>query len=51
VVREGFYRGDHVELIVEPGPLHVQVSPRVRAPPGTRVFLALPPDRLEVLDD
>jgi spermidine/putrescine transport system ATP-binding protein len=51
VVREGFYRGDHVELIVEPGPLRVQVSPRLRAAPGTSVWLYLPVDRLEVLDD
>ncbi|WP_437278831.1 ABC transporter ATP-binding protein [Sorangium sp. So ce375] len=51
VVRESFYRGDHVELIVEPGPLRVQLSPRARLKPGSSVWLALPAERLEVLLD
>jgi spermidine/putrescine transport system ATP-binding protein len=51
MVRESFYRGDHVELIFEPGPLRVQVSPRARLEPGTPVWLALPSERLEVLLD
>jgi spermidine/putrescine transport system ATP-binding protein len=51
VVRETFYRGDHVELIVDPGPLRVQVSPRIRAATGTPLWLSLPISRLEVLDD
>jgi spermidine/putrescine transport system ATP-binding protein len=51
VVRESFYRGDHVELIIEPGPLRVQVNPRSRLEPGTSVWLALPAERLEVLLD
>lgn len=50
-VRESFYRGDHVELIIEPGPLRVQVSPRSRLEPGSPVWLALPAKRLEVLLD
>ncbi|WP_437655365.1 ABC transporter ATP-binding protein [Sorangium sp. So ce1182] len=51
VVRESFYRGDHVELIIEPGPLRVQLSPRSRLKPGSSVWLALPAERLEVLSD
>nr|WP_245678318.1 ABC transporter ATP-binding protein [Chondromyces crocatus] len=51
VVRESIYRGDHVELIMEPGPLRVQVSPRLRAEPGSTLWLSLPEERLEVLDD
>ena len=51
VVRESFYRGDHVELIVDPGPLRVQVNPRLLAAPGTELWLGLPVSRLEVLDD
>jgi spermidine/putrescine transport system ATP-binding protein len=51
VVRETFYRGDHVELIMDPGPLRVQLSPRLQASPGTRLWLTLPASRLEVLDD
>ncbi len=51
VVRETFYRGDHVEIIIEPGPLRVQLSPRSRLKPGASVWLALPADRLEVLLD
>lgn len=51
VIRDSIYRGDHVELLVEPGPLRVQVSPRLRATPGASLWLQLPLDRLEVLDD
>jgi spermidine/putrescine transport system ATP-binding protein len=51
IVRERFYRGDHVEIIVDPGSLRVQVNPRVRAAPGARLWLALPASRLQVLDD
>jgi spermidine/putrescine transport system ATP-binding protein len=51
VVRESFYRGDHVEIILDPGPLRVQVNPRWRLDPGTSVWLALPAERLEVLVD
>ena len=51
VVRESFYRGDHVEIIIDPGPLRVQVSPRLSAAPGTHLWLVLPMSRLEVLDD
>lgn len=51
VVREAFYRGDHVELIVDPGLLRVQVSPRFRSAPGSSIWLELPADRLEMLDD
>ncbi|MCC6551441.1 MAG: ABC transporter ATP-binding protein [Polyangiaceae bacterium] len=51
LVRESFYRGDHVELIVEPGPLRVQVSPRLNSTPGARLWLALPASKLQVLDD
>ncbi len=51
VVRDRIYRGDHVELLVEPGSLRVQVSPRLRASPGASIWLLLPVDRLEVLDD
>ncbi|WP_231511454.1 ABC transporter ATP-binding protein [Chondromyces apiculatus] len=50
-VRDAIYRGDHVELLMEPGSLRVQVSPRLRAEPGATLWLCLPVERLEVLDD
>ena len=50
-VKDWVYRGDHVELLVEPGPLRVQVTPDVRPPAGEALWLELPIERLEVLAD
>ncbi|MCC7145281.1 MAG: ABC transporter ATP-binding protein [Phycisphaeraceae bacterium] len=50
-VKDAVYRGDHVELLVEPGPLRVQAVPGINFEIGERLWLELPAERLEVLLD
>jgi len=50
-VREVVYCGDHADLFVEPGPLRVRTEPTSHARPGDDLWLHLPPEHLEVLDD
>jgi len=51
VIRELIYRGDHIDLFVEPGELRARVSPTLRLAAGQRIWLELPPEHLEVLAD
>lgn len=51
VVRETFYRGDHAEVIIDPGGLRVQVAPHFQVQPGASLWISLPIERLQVLDD
>ena len=51
VVRDLIYRGDHVEAWCEPGPLRVQAHPSQNLQPGADVWLQLPPEHVEVLED
>ncbi len=50
-VREVIYRGDHVDLFVEPGPLRVRTAPRADLHTGATVWLALEPEHLVPLSD
>jgi spermidine/putrescine transport system ATP-binding protein len=50
-VRETVYRGDHVDLFVEPGGLRVRTPDAGLVGPGSEVWVQLPPERLEVLVD
>lgn len=50
-VRELIYRGDHIDLFVEPGPLRVRVAPTLRISGGQQIWLELSPEHLEVLRD
>ena len=50
-IRELIYRGDHIDLFVEPGALRVRVAPTLRLEAGQRVWLELSPEHLEVLSD
>lgn len=50
-IRELIYRGDHVDLFIEPGQLRVRTSPRADLHIGREVWLELPAAHLEVLVD
>ena len=50
-VVDSVYRGDHVELVLEPGGLRVQAGSTLRPEPGDELWLSLPVDALQVLCD
>jgi len=50
-IREVIYRGDHLNLFVEPGQLRVRTTPMTRIRAGQEIWLELAPDHLEVLVD
>ncbi len=50
-VREVIYRGDHLNIFVEPGQLRVRTTPMAKIHPGQEVWLELVPEHLEVLVD
>ncbi|HOW71430.1 MAG TPA: ABC transporter ATP-binding protein [Phycisphaerae bacterium] len=50
-VRELIYRGDHMDLFVEPGALRVRTAPRPELCVGARVWLELRPEYLVPLSD
>jgi spermidine/putrescine transport system ATP-binding protein len=43
------YRGDHCEVLVEPGPLRLRTPPSPLLARGHRLWLHLPPEHLEAL--
>jgi spermidine/putrescine transport system ATP-binding protein len=45
------YRGDHVDLFVEPGPLRVRTEPTPGLCVGAELWLHLHPEHLEALVD
>ncbi len=51
IVRDLIYRGDHVEVWCDPGPLRVQAHPSQGLRAGEEVWLHLPPEHVEVLTD
>lgn len=51
VVRELIYRGDHIDVFIDPGSLRIRVGPHVRLDAGEIIWIELPPDHLEVLAD
>jgi spermidine/putrescine transport system ATP-binding protein len=50
-VREAIYRGNNVDLWLEPGPLRVRSAAHLNYEPGQKVFLELPEKGLVVLDE
>ena len=50
-VRDSIYRGDHIDLFVEPGPLRVRIPPSLHLHTGQQIWLEMSPDHLEVLVD
>ncbi len=51
IVRDLIYRGDHLDLWVEPGPLRVRTHPTQRLDAGDEVWLELPAESVSVLED
>lgn len=45
------YRGDHCEVLVEPGPLRLRTAPSPLLEKGQALWLHLPPEHLEALDE
>ena len=50
-IRDAVYRGSHLEIWVEPGPLRLHVPPAARCAPGDEVWIELPADALVPLAD
>jgi spermidine/putrescine transport system ATP-binding protein len=48
-VREVIYRGDHLDVFLEPGPLRVRTTPTIPLRIGEQVWLELSPEYLQVL--
>ena len=51
VVSEVIYRGDHLDVYVQPGNLHLRGVPGVALAPGQQVWLELPSRHLEALGE
>jgi hypothetical protein len=45
------YRGDHIDVFVQPGSLHLRSSPSASLKPGQQVWLELPSRHLEALGE
>jgi spermidine/putrescine transport system ATP-binding protein len=50
-VREAVYRGESLDLWLDPGPVRVRTDSRGHLGPGDQVSLFFPPDALVALDD
>ena len=50
-VSEVIYRGDHLDIYVQPGNLHVRSDPGAALTPGQQVWLELPARHLEALGE
>ncbi len=51
IVSEVIYRGDHLDVFVQPGSLHLRSSPGASLKPGQQVWLELPSRHLEALGE
>ncbi len=51
VISEVIYRGDHLDVFVQPGSLHLRSTPGTGLAPGQRVWLELPARHLEAIGD
>jgi spermidine/putrescine transport system ATP-binding protein len=51
IVSEVIYRGDHLDVYVQPANLHVRSAPSVSLKPGQQVWLELPARHLEALGE
>ena len=50
-VADAVFRGDHVDVQAEPGPLRVRLAPAVALERGATFDLTLPAEHLRALDD
>jgi spermidine/putrescine transport system ATP-binding protein len=50
-VKDVIYRGDHLDVFLEPGALRFSCEPSARLSAGDEVHVELPPRHLEVLRD
>lgn len=50
-VREVIYRGDHLDVFLEPGSLRVRTTPTRTVRIGQHIWLELAPEHLQILDD
>ncbi len=51
IVSEVIYRGDHLDVYVQPGGLHLRSTPGAGLAPGQRIWLELPSRHLEALGE
>jgi spermidine/putrescine transport system ATP-binding protein len=51
IVSEVFYRGDHLDVYVQPGNLHLRGLPGAAITPGQQVWLELPSRQLEAIGE
>lgn len=51
IISEVIYRGDHLDVYVQPGNLHVRGLPRAGMKPGEQIWLELPARQLEALGE
>lgn len=51
IVSEVIYRGDHLDVFVQPGSLHLRSAPGAALKPGQQVWLELPSRHLEALGE
>ncbi len=50
-VKQSVYRGDHLELWLEPGPMKMRVAPHHRVDAGESLWVELPPEGLVALNE
>ena len=50
-IKDAIYRGDHCEVLVEPGPLRLRAAPSPDLQRNRTLWIHLPPEHLEVLCD
>jgi len=51
IVSEVIYRGDHLDVYVQPGNLHLRGLPRAGMKPGEQIWVELPSRQLEALGE
>lgn len=50
-IQDAIYRGDHCELLVNPGALRIRTAPTSTLVPNNTLSIQLPPEHIEVLRD
>jgi len=50
-IQDAIYRGDHCEVLVNPGALRIRTAPTTTLVPNNKLSIQLPPEYIEVLRD
>lgn len=50
-IQDAIYRGDHCEVLVNPGALRIRTTPKSTLVPNSKLSIQLPPEYIEVLRD